>query len=434
MRTTAFYNKLLVMIGNTLLRSLSFVLLATFSCFVTAGRTWSAHEMVQPRQYDAGNYVFNPDGILSQSTVAEINSLIDDIRQQTNAQVAVAVIGDFDGSNIDTFSADVFNTWGLGEKGANNGVLLVVAKDARRYAFRTGRGIGSVLTDVETARIARNSLIPNFRIEDYDGGVLAAVRDLHNTLTAPDAAQEILDDSARARHEDDMTVMDVIISYLWFCVIFTVVLCLWFVYKVKSTSKIERHARYNRLYPSLRILYGLSFVGLGIPFLIYYPAKQYLRNLREGEHDCPNCGTRMFRLDEVSDNTRLTPAQDAEERFNSVDYDVWQCPNCGEEDIYGYENNDSHLTVCPHCGAKTAQFVCERIVRRPTPHSEGMALSEYHCLHCNKLSQKSKRLPRTQSSGPIIIPGGGRGFGGGGSFGGGFGGGVTGGGGSSGGW
>ncbi|MCH5220400.1 MAG: TPM domain-containing protein [Muribaculaceae bacterium] len=399
-------------------------------------RVWSVNDMVQPRQYDASNWVYDPESILSPQTKSSINALIEDINRQTNAEVAVAVIGDYDGSDIDSFSGELFNHWGLGERGANNGVLLVVAKDARKYAFRTGRGIGSVLTDVETARIARNSLVPNFRVEDYDGGVLAAVSDMHQIMTAPDAVEEIREGSARAKEEDDLTVMDVVISYLWFCIGLTLVLCLWFVYKARSTAKMERHARYNKLYPSLRILYGLSFVGLGMPFLVYYPAKQFMKNLREGEHKCPNCGTTMYRLDEVNDNTRLTPAQDAEERFNSVDYDVWECPNCGEEDIYGYENADSPLETCPHCGAKTAQYVCERVIKRPTSQTEGIAMKEYHCLNCNKTSGRSRVLPRTADGrvGPIIFPGGGRGFGGGGSFGGGFGGGVTGGGGSSGGW
>lgn len=404
------------------------------------GKTWSAAEITQPRQYDAANYVANPDGILSTSTVSQINTLLDDINRRTNAQVAVAVIDNYDGSDIDDFATELFEEWGVGERGADNGVLLVVAKDARQYAFRTGRGIGSVLTDLETGQIARQYLVPAFRRGDYDEGILTAMGAVHDRMTNPEAVSEIREMSQRAKDSDSQTILDVVIFYLWCCVILTAILAFWAFWRTKETAKHERHHRYVELHPMLRILYGLSFVGLGIPFLVYYPMKKFLHNLRDGHHACPNCGTTMVKIDEVHDNEHLTPAQDAEERYNSVDYDVWECPNCGEEDIYAFENTDSDLTECDHCHARTARFVRSRVLVPPTATREGIAVKEYDCLNCGKRTQKKYTLPRTPGGGsaaaaaaPFIFGGmgrGGGGFGGGGSFGGGF----TGGGGSSGSW
>lgn len=403
--------------------------------------TWSADNLPQPRLYDADNFVANPDGILSPATVRRLNGMLDDINRTTNAQVAVAVIDSYDGEDIDSFATDLFNEWGVGEKEADNGVLLVVAVGPRQYAFRTGRGVGSVVTDVETARIARNVLIPNFREGNYEQGLTGAVESLHRIMTTPEAVNEIREMSARVKDDNEQTVWEIVMLYVWCAIALTLCLAVWAFWNVRKTKGMERHLRHVKLHPMARILYGVSWIGLGIPFFVYIPFNQFLKNLRDGEHLCPNCKTRMHKLDEIHDNEHLTPAQDAEERFNSVDYDVWECPNCGEEDIYAFENQDSGLVECPQCHAKTARYVRDRVVKMPTATSEGLAVKEFDCLNCHKRSQKPFRLPKqpnvagaaAAASIPFIL--GGMGRGGGGGFGGGsFGGGVTGGGGSSGSW
>lgn len=417
------------------MKRLFFLQIFVFLTISLWGGTYGPSDIEQPRKYNAANWVSNPDNILSQAAVEQMNLLLNDINARSGAQVAVAVIDNYKDTDIDDFATNLFHQWGVGEKGANNGVLLVVAVDAREYAFRTGRGIGAALPDVTTARIARSSLIPNLKAGDIDQALVATVGDIHDRLTTTEAINEIREASERAKEDDDPTVWDIIFYYLWWCVALTVFLAILFIVKAKSTSTLDRHLRYKKLRPTLRIIYGLGFVGLGIPFLVYFPAKQFLHNLRDGEHKCPNCGEAMHKLDEVQDNEKLTPAQDAEERFDSVDYDVWVCPNCGEEDIYAFENTDSPLQECPHCHARTAAYVRDRIVKTPTPTSEGVMVKEFSCLNCHRPSEKREILPRVAKTAatPFIFPGRGGGFGGG-SFGGGFGGGFTGGGGTSGRW
>ena len=410
-----------------------------FFCILAVNaRSWKADELTQPLKYDASNYVANPDNILSANAVQEINSTIADIKKNTKAEVAVVVIDEYNGSDIDNFTTKLFESWGVGEKGANNGVLLVIAAGQKEWAFRTGRGIGSVLTDIQTAEIARNNMIPKFREGDFNAGTVSAVHALHDVLTDPAAAKELNAYSQRIKNqEEDLDWLDILLFYLWISLFLTLFLGIFAIYKVRKTSKVERHQRYAQLHPLQRIFYGLGFVGLGIPFIVYFPFRYFLNELRNGEHICPNCSNRMTKLDEISDNLHLTPAQDAEERLNSVDYDVWVCPECGEEDIYPYENRDSDLEECATCHAKTARYVRDRVIKTPTTRQEGLGVKEYVCLNCGKRSQKPYVISRQASASaiPFIIgsmAGGGRGGSG---FGGGsFGGGVTGGGGSSGRW
>lgn len=405
-------------------------------------RVWSVSELEQPRRYNASNWVSNPDGILNSGTVASLNEMLNDINRRSGAEVAVAVIHGYDGGSIDDFATDLFEEWGIGDKHANTGVLLVVATGPRESVFRTGRGMGSVLTDVETARITRNEMIPDFKLEEYDSGVLAGVAALHRTLTSRDAISEIQQSIARGGSDDDESLWDILLMYFWCSVAITVFLAVWTVYKVKSTTAMERHARYVELHPLLRIIFGVGFVFLFLPFLIYFPFRIFVDNLRNGLHKCPNCSAKMNKLDEVTDNLHLTPSQDAEERFGSVDYDVWLCPECGEEDIYAFRNNDSELVECPNCHARTARAVRDRIIKMPTAATEGLAVKEFECLNCHHRSQKPYKLPRQTNQAANLAAGaaaaaifGSMGRGGGGGFGGGsFGGGHTGGGGSSSSW
>ena len=141
----------------------------------------------------------------------------------------------------------------------------------------------------------------------------------------------------------------------------------------------------------------------------------------------------MYRVDEDNDNTYLTQSQDAEERLDSVDYDVWLCPDCGETDIIPYVNPSKNFTECPVCHARACTLVNRRTVVPPTTSREGVGIEEYMCLNCRNRSQRKYNIAKEVAA-PIIIGGIGGSGGGGGFSGGSFGGGMTGGGGASGGW
>ena len=68
---------------------------------------------------------------------------------------------------------------------------------------------------------------------------------------------------------------------------------------------------------------------------------------------CPQCQTRMTRLDEVADDEHLNKGQLAEERVGSVDYDVWRCPSCAHHFTLRYPKWLSQYESCPQCHNRT---------------------------------------------------------------------------------
>ena len=104
---------------------------------------------------------------------AAIEGRLAAFESETSNQVVVALIPSLDGLAIEDVAARVVETWGLGQKDKNNGVLLLVAMSDRRARIEVGYGLEDRLTDALSRRILEDRLFPAFRTGDYAGGVLA---------------------------------------------------------------------------------------------------------------------------------------------------------------------------------------------------------------------------------------------------------------------
>ena len=381
---------------------------------------------------DRTRFVSDQAAALSPTARAQADSIIADIWRQTSAEPVVAIVPDLSGADIDDYATDLFSLWGIGKSDKDNGVLMLISVGDRRATIRTGYGAEGVLPDVLAARIIRNDLAPNFKNGDYDAGVLAALTQMHRLLTDPEAREELMSREANDSHAENI---DAFRFYVLFALLATVALLIWLISTLLATRKLPTASRFEAL-QKLRVpLLVMSFLTLGmaLPLLLWLIVA--MRRVRLRKRLCPNCHTRMERVDEVNDNRYLTPAQDAEEQLDSVDYDVWLCPACGETDIIPYINHRHNYTVCDRCHARACVCTGQRILRKPTTRVEGQGITTYRCLNCGNNTARPFTIPKEVAT-PIIIGGGGGGFsgGGGGFSGGSFGGGMTGGGGASGGW
>jgi len=97
------------------------------------------------------------------------------LEEETGAQVAVLAISTLEGDPIEDFSMRVVETWKLGRKDADNGVLILIARDERRMRIEVGYGLEGALTDAQSGRIIDHLMAPRFREGDFNGGVGAAV-------------------------------------------------------------------------------------------------------------------------------------------------------------------------------------------------------------------------------------------------------------------
>lgn len=97
------------------------------------------------------------------------------LEEETGSQVVVLTIPSLEGDPLEDFSMRVVETWKLGRGGADDGVLILIARDERRMRIEVGYGLEPVLTDAEAGRIIDRLMAPQFRAGDFDLGVDAAV-------------------------------------------------------------------------------------------------------------------------------------------------------------------------------------------------------------------------------------------------------------------
>lgn len=386
---------------------------------------------------DRTRYVTDMPGVLSPTARTRVDSIMSDIWRQTTAEPVVVIIDKLDGRDIDDYATALFDLWKPGKKDKDNGVILLIAMEDRKFALRTGYGAEGILPDILCAGILNEGIKPHFRQEDYDGGVIEAATRMHSIMTDPEAREELLskysNDSQSASGADSGALFNTYLILSAIIALLGLVLYIVNLFKIRKEPTAEAYHVFER---SRLLILVLTFLTLGMMLPVLGLWLLTMRRIRNKPRHCPNCDAIMHKLDEQTDNIYLDAAQDAEERLDSVDYDVWLCPECNTTEVIPFINRKKNYNICPHCGARTEALTSSAVVVPATTAAAGRGVRNYRCFHCNNQRTQYYNIPKLQAPVVIIPPGGGGRFGGGGGgfSGGSFGGGMTGGGGASGGW
>ncbi len=113
--------------------------------------------------------------ILSDSTVSQLERRLVTLEQDTSAEVAVVTIDNLDGDTIEEYAAGLFQAWGIGKKGKDNGVLFILSVADKGIRIEVGYGLEPVITDGRAGRILDSEVIPYLKQGDFDKGVEAGV-------------------------------------------------------------------------------------------------------------------------------------------------------------------------------------------------------------------------------------------------------------------
>jgi uncharacterized protein len=102
--------------------------------------------------------------------------------EKTGNQVAVLILPSLEGEPLEEFSHRVATAWKLGRKGTDNGALLLVALKERKLRIEVGYGLEGTLTDLRSAHIIREEIVPRFKAGDIPGGVRAGTDAILKTI------------------------------------------------------------------------------------------------------------------------------------------------------------------------------------------------------------------------------------------------------------
>ncbi|NJC88801.1 MAG: TPM domain-containing protein, partial [Desulfuromonas sp.] len=148
--------------------------LATFLSAVlllTAGSALAAPAIPKAR-----GYVNDTAGLLSPGARGEIENFLAGFERSDSTQIAVLTVPSLEGEDLEGYSVRVAQAWGIGQKGKDNGALLLVAKEERAVRIEVGYGLEDRLTDLLAGRIVDQEIVPRFKAGDFDGGIKAGVQ------------------------------------------------------------------------------------------------------------------------------------------------------------------------------------------------------------------------------------------------------------------
>jgi uncharacterized protein len=151
--------------------------------------------------YLTGRVVDNAE-ILKPATRESVTAMIKAHEQTSSDQIAVLTVPTLNDESVEEFATRVFDRWKLGQKGKDNGVLVIVVPNDRKMRIEVGYGLEGTLTDAAASRIIRNVMTPRFKGGDYDAGVSAGVGAIIATLEgkgdAPSASASDSDSSSKS--------------------------------------------------------------------------------------------------------------------------------------------------------------------------------------------------------------------------------------------
>ena len=197
-------------------RQLCAFLFVIVSLLALAGSHADAAVPPRPAQRE---YVVDAAGMVSPGDAERIRQIGAELREKTKAELVVVTVDTLDGTDIESYANEMFRSWGIGDAKQNNGVLLLIAKEDRKFRIEVGYGLEGEITDGRAGEIL-DKMKPYFRDEKYSEGVLNAYQKLaayayRAAGVAPGAdVSETLEEASANEEEKPSILMNVLIFFL----------------------------------------------------------------------------------------------------------------------------------------------------------------------------------------------------------------------------
>ncbi len=117
-------------------------------------------------------------GMLSSTTETQLETVLRDLERTDSTQIVVLTLRSLEGENIEDFSIRAAESWKIGQKGLDNGALLIISTKDRKIRIEVGYGLEGTLTDLMAGRIIGNIIAPQFKAGNFDRGVTDGVQSM----------------------------------------------------------------------------------------------------------------------------------------------------------------------------------------------------------------------------------------------------------------
>ena len=135
----------------------------------------------QLKSLNPQGYVNDFAGVLNATTVEKLTAVSTEVDQKAKAQIAVVTIKTLEDDTAEDFANHLFQKWGVGAKGMDRGVMVLLATDDHKYWTEVGYGLEPILPDGKVGSFGR-SMVPFLRQGDYNGAVMQMVSQIAEVI------------------------------------------------------------------------------------------------------------------------------------------------------------------------------------------------------------------------------------------------------------
>lgn len=122
-----------------------------------------------------GQWVTDQAGLLSKNEIQSLSASLAGHEKNSSTQIVIVILPDLGGRDISSYAFELGDSWGVGQSGVDNGIVLLVSVGDRKVFIATGYGVEASVPDVVAGRIIREIITPNFRQGRYYQGLQSAV-------------------------------------------------------------------------------------------------------------------------------------------------------------------------------------------------------------------------------------------------------------------
>jgi uncharacterized protein len=353
------------------------------------------NEVANPRKH--GGWVTDAARLLGPDDRRRMDARLAALERDLGVELAVVTVEDVAGSPKD-FATALLHHFGIGKRGIDNGVLILVVQKRRRVEIDTGYGMEADLPDAWLGQMQVSELVPRFRRGDYAGGVIAALDAIDTRLRKANATANATTTPALA--PPPMAALE---------------------------PARARPAPTPNYAP---VALGMLAVGAAVPLGLL---------VRRRRRFCRTCHVQMRRLPRAERDAHLDAGLLLEERMGAVRHAIYQCPECAQLRRLTHVRLFSGVDKCGRC-QRHCRVSRETLLQAATTFQGGLMRETSTCNNCNDVSIHDRVIPAlpvtviSADSGGSSHDSGSSGFSGGGDSGGSFGGGDGGGGGAGSSW
>ncbi|MFQ2173965.1 TPM domain-containing protein [Aeromonas rivipollensis] len=143
---------------------------------------WTAALQAAPTFPALSGRVVDEAALMSRKQAHQLTQQLAAFEKRSGIQLVVVSVDNLDGETIEEYGYQLGRHWGIGQKGKNNGVLLLIAQDERKVRIEVGYGLEGALPDAIAANIIQTRILPAFKRGDMVAGVVAGSQSIMKAL------------------------------------------------------------------------------------------------------------------------------------------------------------------------------------------------------------------------------------------------------------